>query len=72
MVEGSEGGLNAEVVHWDAGKNHVDPWGLVTVPSVPGVGVFVSGTGQVCEVVLFEQCMQFPRCSCFSNMMVVW
>ncbi len=25
MVEGSEGGFNAEVVHGDAGKNHVDP-----------------------------------------------
>ena len=25
MVEGSEGGFNSEVVHWDAGKNHVDP-----------------------------------------------
>ncbi len=25
MVEGSEGGLNSEVVHWDAGKNHFAP-----------------------------------------------
>jgi hypothetical protein len=25
MVEGSEGGFNSEVVHWDAGENHVDP-----------------------------------------------
>jgi hypothetical protein len=31
---------------------------LVTVSSVPCVGMFVSSTGQICEVVLFEQCVQ--------------
>jgi|LakMenEpi03Aug12_release.lakeMendotaPanAssembly.Ray.scaffolds.fasta_scaffold5418338_1 hypothetical protein len=45
MVKGGKGGLKAEVVHWDAGKDHVNPGGLVIVLSVPGVQLFVCGNG---------------------------
>ncbi len=45
LVKGGKGGLKEEVVHWDAGKDHVNPGGLVIVLSVPGVQLFVCGNG---------------------------
>jgi len=71
MVENGMDGFKTEVVHRDAGEDHVNSQGLISVSSVPCSCAFVSSCGKVCKILSFNKSMKTARCPCFLNVKVI-